>query len=256
MSPKNNKFIIRDPFLGDRAIWSTAEGPDGSGKSTFVKNLTAWMQEQAGINNVVATHEIGGSAVGQNVRQLILHPKEGQELHNKSKTLLCWVDRVEHQRKVRDLLKSGVAVVQDRTYLSTYAYQGMLYGDSPLVGAVHTQLNIKNPDILFILDVDPETIIERVGNRHASNAVDPVGNDDMDNMNDRQLKDLCYYYRGIEHVLPATTRLKADTYVVHLDGRKPQDVLLAEAIEHIEKFLAKPELWVNTLLHPDDKDNN
>lgn len=253
MSRNSNKFIIRDPFLGERALWVKAEGPDGSGKSTLVKAIAQWMQEEVGINNAKATHEIGGSSIGQNVRQLILHPKEGQTLNNASKTLLCWVDRVEHQRDVRALLKRGTAVVQDRTYLSTYAYQGMLYGDSPLVAAVHSQLNIKNADILFILDVDPATIIERVGNRHASNEVDPVGNDDMDNMDDRQLKDLCYFYRGIEHQMPATARLKADSYIVHLDGRKSQEELLQEAIMHIELFMRSPDLWQNTMLHPDDK---
>jgi Thymidylate kinase len=212
------------------------------------------MQEQVGINNVKATHEIGGSCIGQNIRQLILHPKDGQSLSNKAKTMLCWVDRVEHQSYVRSLLAQGIAVVQDRTYLSTYAYQGLLYGDMPLVAAMHSQLNIKNPDILFILDVDPETIIERVGNRHASNTTDPLGNDDMDNMDDRQLKDLCYYYRGIEHQMPATSRLKADSYIVHLDGRKSQEELLQEAIMHIELFMRSPDLWHNTILHPDDKE--
>lgn len=253
MSRNNSKFMIRDPFLGERAAWTKAEGPDGSGKSTFVENLTKWMQEQVGVTRVIKTHEIGGSSIGRTVRQLILHPKQDEELCMASKTLLCWTDRVEHQRSVRALLKSGIAVVQDRTYLSTYAYQGMLYGESALNAAVHSQLNIKNPDILFILDVDPETIIKRVGNRHASNTTDPLGNDDMDNMNDRQLKDLCYYYRGIEHQMPVSSRLKADSYIVHLDGTKSQEELLQEAIGHIEKFLATPELWVNSLLHPDDK---
>lgn len=252
MSPKNNKFIIHDPFLGERALWVTAEGPDGSGKSTLVKAIARWMQEQVGELYAVSTHEIGGSAIGENVRQLILHPKSGQALCNTSKTLLCWVDRIEHQRKVRALLKRGMSVVQDRTYLSTYAYQGMLLGDTPLVAAVHSQLIIKNPDILFILDVDPETVVKRVGNRHDSNEVDPIGNDDMDNMNDRQLKDLCNFYRGIEHQMPATARLKADSYIVHLDGRKSQEELLGEAIAHIECFMSSPELWVNSLLHPDD----
>lgn len=253
MSPSSNKYLIRDPYIGERGLLINYEGPDGSGKTTLAENTFTMMQEDAGINRVQRTHEIGGTAQGKTFRQMILHPKETQELEMATKTLLCWADRIENQRQVRQWLRQGISVVQDRTYLSTYAYQGILHGQSPLVAALHCQLDIKNPDILFILDVDPETIIERVGNRHHSGAVDPAGNDDMDNMDDRQLKDLCYFYRGAEHQVPPTTRLKADSYIVHLDGRKTQEQLLQDVKMHIEYFIRKPELWQNTILHPADQ---
>ncbi|AHI60461.1 thymidylate kinase [Erwinia phage Ea35-70] len=229
-----------------RGLYVKAEGPDGSGKSTFVKLLTEWLQTQLGNSRAVMTREMGGTAQGRVFREMVLFPKETQELDLQTETLLCWADRVEGQKQVKAWLNAGIAVVQDRTYFSTYAYQGMLYGQSPLVSKIHSGLDIMNADIVFVLDVDPEDILARVGRREAKGNEDPTGNDRMDVMTDRQLKDLCYFYRGIEHQMPACANIK-QSKVIHLDGRQTQEQLLQDAIVHLTRFLDEKEREANDL---------
>lgn len=223
-----------------RGLYVVFEGPDGSGKSTLSKNTTEWLGNELGGTGVIATREMGGTAQGATFRQMVLFPKETQSLDLQTETLLCWADRVEGQKQVKEWLDAGIAVVQDRTYFSTYAYQGMLFGQTPLVNKVHTGLNIMNADMVFVLDVNPETIIERVGRRVVKGEEDPVGNDRMDTMTDIQLKNLCHYYQGIEYNLPECARVH-ESAVIHLDGTLPQDKLLEQVIAHVNRFLDKKE---------------
>ena len=97
----------------------TLEGVDGAGKSTHIAWLVEYLQ-QCG-HTVVSTREPGGTALGEQLRDLLLH----QPMSLETETLLMFASRCEHIKTViRPALESGAWVVCDRFTDATYAYQG------------------------------------------------------------------------------------------------------------------------------------
>ncbi len=97
----------------------TLEGVDGAGKSTHVQWLVETLRSQ-GIE-VLSTREPGGTAIGEKLRELLLHEPMGLECE----TLMMFAARAEHLRTVIEpALSRGVWVVCDRFTDATFAYQG------------------------------------------------------------------------------------------------------------------------------------
>lgn len=98
----------------------TFEGVDGCGKSTQLKLAAAWLQARG--EKVVSTFEPGDTALGKEIRRLLLAgefvPVAEAEL------LLFLADRAQHVREViLPALESGAWVLCDRYSDSTLAYQ-------------------------------------------------------------------------------------------------------------------------------------
>lgn len=148
--------------VGKPGIFVTFEGGDGAGKSTQTGLLAAWIQSDAG-REVVRTFEPGGTAVGQEIRKLVLH---GDNLAPRSEALLFAADRAHHVAAVvRPALKRGAVVLCDRYIDSSVAYQG---GGRELSAAEVRDLSLwatRNlvPDLTVVLDVDPRVALRRRG---------------------------------------------------------------------------------------------
>ena len=101
-------------------LFISFEGGDGSGKSTQV-DLLAKALADAG-RDVVVTREPGGTAMGAEIRNLLLH---GDDMGPRAEALLYAADRSHHvQSKIRPALERGAVVVTDRFLDSSVAYQG------------------------------------------------------------------------------------------------------------------------------------
>lgn len=97
----------------------TLEGVDGAGKSTHIAWLVDYLRSQG--HNVVSTREPGGTALGEQLRDVLLH----QPMTLETETLLMFAARCEHINQViRPALQAGAWVVCDRFTDATYAYQG------------------------------------------------------------------------------------------------------------------------------------
>ena len=102
-----------------RGKFITLEGIDGAGKSTHVQ----WLAERlrARVRTVVVTREPGGTPLGEQLREIILH--EPMDLDTEA--LLVFAARQEHIRKVIvPSLDAGAWVLSDRFTDATFAYQG------------------------------------------------------------------------------------------------------------------------------------
>ena len=77
-----------------RAKFITLEGMDGAGKSTHIPAIIALL-EARGVE-VVVTREPGGTALGESLRELLLH----QSMHAETETLLMFAARCEHIAQV------------------------------------------------------------------------------------------------------------------------------------------------------------
>ena len=97
------------------------EGAEGVGKSTQLRRLAEWLEARG--ETVVAVREPGGTVVGDEIRRILLDPASDITAH--AEALLFMASRAQLvERVVRPALAQGDAVLIDRFFLSTYAYQG------------------------------------------------------------------------------------------------------------------------------------
>lgn len=102
-------------------LFITFEGGDGSGKSTQSGLLTDWLEGSG--RTVVRAREPGGTALGLELREIILH-REGH-IEPRAEALLYAADRAHNVATVvRPALERGDIVIQDRYLDSSVAYQG------------------------------------------------------------------------------------------------------------------------------------
>ena len=132
------------------------EGVEGSGKSTQIRLLDAWL-ESLGIGHVRA-REPGGTRVGEEIRQVLLHGDHGPMLAE-TELLLMLAARAAFVREVvRPAMNAGRTVLADRFDFSTFAYQG--YGRGLDLSEVR-ELNRfatggLEPDLVVVLDLPAE----------------------------------------------------------------------------------------------------
>ncbi len=150
-------------------IFITIEGVEGSGKSTQIRRLEARLQA-FGLP-AVFSKEPGGTALGQDLRTLLLAPHEsGESWCPEAELLLFYADRAQHvARLIKPSLASGQIVVVDRFEDSTRAYQGASgVGEEALKRLRELVLGDFRPDLTLVLDMDPEASLRRVAARNAA----------------------------------------------------------------------------------------
>ncbi len=105
-----------------RGLFITLEGLDGSGKTTQLKRLAAWMQKRG--SAPVVTRQPGGTATGDRIRELLLDSKSAG-LAPLAEMALMFADRAQAIAEIIEpALASGTMVLCDRFTDSTEAYQG------------------------------------------------------------------------------------------------------------------------------------
>lgn len=142
-------------------MFVTLEGPEGSGKSTQITQLAAWLRAR-GVD-VVTTREPGGTPIGDQIRR-ILHDVANHNLVATTEILLYAASRAQLVAElVQPALALGRVVLCDRYADSTYAYQG--YGRGLDLTALRTVTQLATgglwPDLTFLLDIDVERGLAR-----------------------------------------------------------------------------------------------
>ncbi len=139
------------------------EGSEGCGKSTQIALLRTRL-EAAG-RNVVVLREPGGTELGESIRHLLQHAKEGAAMTPETELLLFAASRAQLVReKIRPLLEAGTFVILDRFLDSTTVYQGIARG-LPLesVRAInHFAIGGTLPNLTLVLDMDSATAWQRI----------------------------------------------------------------------------------------------
>lgn len=152
------------------------EGVEGAGKTTQIRLLAERLA--AARISCVAVREPGGTPVGDDIREILLHPE--QEITDATEALLFMASRSELiAREILPAFVEGAMVLVDRFFLSTYAYQIFGRGlPEPEIRAAN-RLATGNlvPDITLLLDV-PAT--EGLGRADARGARDRMERSDDD----------------------------------------------------------------------------
>ena len=141
-----------------RGRFITLEGSEGSGKTTAARHLAEWLRSRG--EDVVLTGEPGGTALGEEVRRLVLHLRNvSDDLDPRADALLYAAARAQHTaRVILPALQAGRHVVCARYLDSSLAYQGAGYGNDPgqmrwlQAFATYDLL----PDLTILIDVPVE----------------------------------------------------------------------------------------------------
>jgi len=139
----------------------TFEGPEGSGKTTQIRRLAAFLEAQG--YQVVMTREPGGTLIGDQIRQILLaHGNEAMK--TRTEVLLFQASRAQHVAElIQPALEQGKIVLCDRFADSTLAYQGFGRGESleDLRRLIAYATNGLKPHLTLLLDVDVEEGLRR-----------------------------------------------------------------------------------------------
>ncbi|MCR6656994.1 MAG: dTMP kinase [Opitutus sp.] len=191
------------------------EGSEGSGKSTQIALLAAHIQK-SGLD-VVSTREPGGTEIGEQVRNIIVHNSKGDEMCAETELLLFAAARAQLVREViAPALMRGAIVLSDRFLDSSTVYQGI--GRSLGAGPVNeiNRFAVGNvmPDITIVIDVPTEVSLARLKQR-ASDLPDRMERENID------------FYNKVRDGYLVLAKSMSDRFVV-VDGTKSQDAIAKE----------------------------
>jgi dTMP kinase len=157
--------------MATRGRFVVLEGIDGCGKTTHIQTLADWLPRSglmAPGADLVVTREPGGTAFGQALRDLLLHPPSARVPRERAELLLYAADRAQHvAERIAPALAAGHWVLSDRFSGSTAAYQGHGRG-LPLEAIQQLEAFATDglrPDLTLWLDVPLEEALRRRGQR-------------------------------------------------------------------------------------------
>ena len=195
-------------------MFVTFEGIDGSGKTTQVALLQETLAAQG--REVVATREPGGTALGEGIRELVLH---GVDMTPWAEACLYAAARAELvQEVIVPALDRGAVVISDRYVDSSLAYQGTARWLG-LDRVLELNLNAVSgllPERTFLIAIDAVTAAERV----ATSKLDRIEREGLG------------FMRRVEEAYRELAAIFAQRIVV-LDGAKPPEELAAEVRGHL-----------------------
>lgn len=158
------------------SLFISFEGIDGCGKTTHLALLESYLREQG--YDPLMPREPGGTALGEKIRPLLLN-KADYTICPESELLLFLASRAQICRElIRPALAEGRLVICDRFMDSSVAYQGYGRGLGP---DLVSQFNAfatggLEPDLTFLLDLDPQLAGQRIGGRQMeANRLDEEG---------------------------------------------------------------------------------
>lgn len=155
-----------------KGLFITFEGPDGSGKTTVAKLVVEKLKEQG--FDVVHTREPGGIEIAEQIRNVILDPKN-TAMDGKTEALLYAASRRQHLvEKVFPAVKAGKIVICERFLDSSLAYQGFgrELGMDEVLNINLFAIDNTYPDMTIYLDVDEQVGLDRLKNRHFKDRLD------------------------------------------------------------------------------------
>lgn len=202
------------------SLFITFEGPDGSGKTTQARMLAEYLQMRG--MEVLHTREPGGTAISEQIREVILSTRN-QSIQHETEALLFSAARAQIVAElIRPALAAGKIVVCDRYADSTMAYQG--YGLGLDLEALRAITRFATgglvPDMTFYIDV-PAAIGLTRRQRGETNRLDQ--------------KDLAYHARVREGFLKMAKEEPRRWIVV--DGTQPVDQVQQEIRKKLEAKL-------------------
>jgi dTMP kinase len=209
-----------------RGILISFEGSEGSGKSTQIAHLAE--QLQASGHEVLSTREPGGTEIGEQVRNIIVHNSRGDEMCAETELLLFAAARAQLVRElIAPNLIKGVTVLCDRYIDSSTVYQGVARNLSldPVQQINKFAVGNVLPDLTIVLDVPTEVSMARIHQRAS----------DLPNRMERENID--FYKKVRDGYILLARSLPKRFFVV--DGTLPEDKVRRLIWAEVKKRIGK-----------------
>jgi dTMP kinase len=155
-----------------RALFITFEGLDGSGKTTQMRRLGAWLKKRLPSDELILTRQPGGTETGDRIRALALDSRQ-TGLAPMTEMALMFADRAQAIAEVIEpALAQGRIVLCDRFTDSTEAYQGggRQLGSTPVLELHRLICGDLQPDLTLLLLPSLEVSLERARRRNQRTA--------------------------------------------------------------------------------------
>lgn len=210
--------------MAKKGMLISFEGGEGGGKTTQIVRIRERLT-QAGYD-VVALREPGGTAVGEQIREVVLSSKN-TGISFTTEVLLFQAARAQIYREVvLPSLTAGKVVLMDRTRDSSVAYQGVVrkFGKDLIEQLNNMSTQNTYPDLTFLLDVPEELGLER---RAKDGGMDRL---------DMEAKD--FHKQVRKAYLDLAKEDNSGRWVV-IDARQPLEKVEQEIWATIEKRLEK-----------------
>ena len=201
-----------------KGLFITFEGIDGCGKTTQIELLKEELEKKG--YTVLLTREPGAKGLGEKFREILLN-YDG-EVSSNCESFLFLADRAQHiDTIIKPAINNGTIVLCDRHTDSTVAYQG--YGRELDLEQIYQLNKIATngivPDITFILDIDIETSLQRIGK----------GRDRMENAGREFFERVRNGYIEISKQEPKRVKL--------LNGKSPIEEIQNTISNYVEKLI-------------------
>ena len=205
-----------------KGLFIVMEGPDGSGKTTQINLLKEYLEE-AGYECLI-TREPGGTAIGEEVRQLILNP-EHKEMSPVTEMLLYAASRAQLVHEViGPALEEGKIVISDRFVDSSIVYQGIArkLGISTVSAVNAPGIGIYRPDGIFFIDLSEAEGLRRKKEQKNLDRMEQEGID-------------------FHHMVSEGYRkvLSGRPEVMRIDGGRSIDTIQKKIRNHVDELLKK-----------------
>jgi dTMP kinase len=201
-------------------VFVAFEGGDGTGKSTQARALSGALSD-AGYRTLL-TFEPGDTAVGKEMRRIVLDPATG-ELSHRTEVLLYAADKAEHvDTVVMPALRRGEVVITDRYVDSTLAYQGAgrALDLAEVEQVARWATRDLRPDLTVVLDLEPAHGLSRFDERDRIEGEAPE-----------------FFVRTREAFL-ALAAVDPDHYLV-VDAARPADEIAEVVLTRVQPLLEK-----------------
>ena len=209
-------------IMSKKGLFIAFEGIDGSGKSTQVKKLAAYLEEQG--HKVYSTFEPTDSPIGQIIRSIFNHQMEGDQ---RVIAALFVADRLHHiLDSSNGMLKKyneGYIVITDRYYLSSYVYHSIHDIELDwIIQANSMSANLLKPDLNIFVNIEPEISMQRI-------VISRENVEMYENLNNLK-KVQKRYYEVIE-------KLKTRENIRVIEGNQPVDMIFEDVLKLVKPLI-------------------
>lgn len=204
----------------------TFEGPDGAGKDSVLDVVVPQLRAHL-TRELVVTREPGGDAIAEEIRELILDPKN-TAMDDRTEALLYAASRRQHlQRVIEPALGRGDVVLCDRFVDSSIAYQGAgrQIGEDAVAEMNQFATAGRTPDLTIYLDVPAQVGLERIRSKR------------KDIQYDRLDQEADAFHERVRAAYLRLAKANPDR-IVTVDARQALDTVCADTLAVLKRHLA------------------